>query len=106
MPEEKVLKTKNKGVMKMHMQKRLLSLVLAFLLLFSLALPAGAVEISSYSAAGTMTELAGGSKTAAGNYSISTAAELTLRRLLDSMTRTIPPRLIPLWEASTAAGMR
>jgi hypothetical protein len=62
--------------MKMHMQKRMLSLILALVLLFSLALPAGAVEISSYSAAGTMTELAGGSKTAAGNYSISTAAEL------------------------------
>ena len=60
--------------------KKSLSLLLTFVLLLSLltglGMQASAAELPVCTADGTMTELAGGTKTAAGTYSIGSAAEL------------------------------
>ena len=60
--------------------KKSLSLVLTLVLLLGLltglGMQAAAAELQTYTADGTMTELAEGAKTAAGTYSIADAAEL------------------------------
>ena len=61
----------------MKKTKRMLAILLALVICLSLAvIPAGAAALTDYTADGTMTELASGTKTEKGVYSISSADEL------------------------------